>query len=467
MALSTGVAYTSDLVKHIINESGKTEIVKKQLENPESDIFSGNRFDEKKSPAENLNFADLISVDTEKLQSAFNVNIDQNAIASETAGYMSEIQKSITANTAPAKTDFMNGLATLIAALPAEPYTPKDINGIVLGVMGDDGTKTILQNLEIKYLVPQKVFKEAYEGLLSGLLVARLASIEDELFLATPDIANGIEQLATGMTEAVVKRDVLTKVGELTGNLTKSFADAFSVDEAKIASSFKLAITEEEITRIITAMMSDDDATATSNLISLGYQDLESPTRISFYFNSFDSKEHFMSFLDAYNDTMEASGEENKVINYSDTTGILMGSVKTIVNAVSYVLIGFVSVSLVVSSIMIGIITYISVYERTKEIGILRAIGASKRNISNIFNAETFIVGLLSGIFGLAISFGLIVIINIILKSLVGNIPLHAVLTINNAIALGILSVILTLIGGLIPAKSASRKDPVEALRSE
>ena len=144
-----------------------------------------------------------------------------------------------------------------------------------------------------------------------------------------------------------------------------------------------------------------------------------------------------------------------------------MSSVKTIVNAVSYVLIAFVSISLVVSSIMIGIITYISVYERTKEIGILRSIGASKHNISSIFNAETFIIGLLSGLFGIGISYMLIPIINLVLHHYTGNIPLRATININSALVLVLLSIILTLIGGLIPARAASKKDPVEALRSE
>ena len=144
-----------------------------------------------------------------------------------------------------------------------------------------------------------------------------------------------------------------------------------------------------------------------------------------------------------------------------------MDSVKTIVNAVTYVLIAFISISLVVSSIMIGIITYISVYERTKEIGILRAIGASKRNISSIFNAETFIIGLLSGLFGIGTTYILIPIINAILHKYTGNIPLNAVFYVKNAVVLVILSVVLTLIGGLIPAKAASKKDPVIALRTE
>ena len=144
-----------------------------------------------------------------------------------------------------------------------------------------------------------------------------------------------------------------------------------------------------------------------------------------------------------------------------------MSSVKTIVDAVSYVLIAFVSISLVVSSIMIGVITYISVYERKKEIGILRAMGASKHNISSIFNAETFIIGFLSGLFGVTVSYLLIPIINLVLHHFTGDIPLNAALDPRTALLLIVLSIVLTLIGGLIPARSASKKDPVEALRSE
>ena len=260
-----------------------------------------------------------------------------------------------------------------------------------------------------------------------------------------------------------MKKFVLSKVGELTSYLTNSFASSFNVDPDAIASAFQLNVTEEEITRIATAMMSKNEATATSNLIMLGYQDIEKPTSIYVYFTTFEGKEHFLQFIDDYNNSVE----EEKEIKYSDTTGILMSSVKTIVDAVTYVLIGFVSISLVVSSIMIGVITYISVYERTKEIGILRAIGASKHNISSIFNAETFIIGLLSGLIAIGVSYLLIPIINAVIFHFTQISALSAYLSFENAVALVILSVILTLIGGLIPAKSASKKDPVEALRTE
>ena len=290
-------------------------------------------------------------------------------------------------------------------------------------------------------------------------------TIDDYLKIA--EIEATFEKLSILITEITMKKEILTKVGDLTAYLSSSFADAFSVDQNAIIGAFKLNFSEDELSRVVTAMFTKKKSTLATNLSALGYQDLEDPTKMSFYFWSFDGKTHFIEFLDDYNARMRAANMEDKAIDYTDTTGVLMSSVKTIVDAVSYVLIAFVSISLVVSSIMIGVITYISVYERKKEIGILRAIGASKRNISSIFNAETFIIGLLSGIFGIVISYILIPIINMVLHHFTGDIPLSATLTPTTALFLIVLSVILTLIGGLIPARSASKKDPVEALRSE
>lgn len=315
------------------------------------------------------------------------------------------------------------------------------------------------------YLNAYKVYLSGVGKTFDGevLIISDLKNTVISSYLESALINETEEKFANLMTEAKVKSEVLTKVGNLTSDLANSFASSFNIDASKIASAFTLNFSEDELTRVVSAMMSKTETTQKTNLIKLGYQDKEEPTYISFYFNSFDGKEHFLSFIDEYN----KKSDEDKKINYSDTTGILMSSVKTIVNAVSYVLIAFVSISLVVSSIMIGVITYISVYERTKEIGILRAIGASKGNISSIFNAETFIIGLLSGLFGIGISYAFIPIINLVIHHFTGNIPLSAALNINHALILVVLSIILTLIGGLIPAKSASKKDPVEALRSE
>ena len=199
------------------------------------------------------------------------------------------------------------------------------------------------------------------------------------------------------------------------------------------------------------------------NMSSFGVVNKNAPSVINIYADSFENKE-FIS--DCINDYNESASEEDK-ITYTDYVGLLMSSVTTIIDVISYVLIAFVAVSLIVSSIMIGIITYISVLERTKEIGILRAIGASKKNISQVFNAETFIIGLFSGLIGIGITYLAIIPINIIVHNLTGVVNVNAQLPLDNAFILVVLSVILTLIGGIIPSKKAAKKDPVTALRSE
>ncbi|MGN1377923.1 MAG: ATP-binding cassette domain-containing protein [Dorea sp.] len=275
------------------------------------------------------------------------------------------------------------------------------------------------------------------------------------------------EQIASVMTEAVMKKNVMTEVGELTGELMNTMAGAFNINPDAIAGAFRFDLSEGELTRLMETMTSGGvEKNADTNLISLGYQDVEEPSSISFYFKDFDSKELFVDFLDQYNEDMENEDEE-KVIQYTDITGIMMSSVSTIVNSVTYVLIAFVSISLIVSSIMIGIITYISVLERTKEIGVLRAIGASKKNISSIFNAETFIVGLCSGLLGVGVTSALVPPINYVIHTLTNNYDINAVLPLKAAMILVALSIILTLVSGLIPSKQAAKKDPVLALRSE
>lgn len=485
MALNPGIAYTSKLVDYIIDNSKNEEVVKKQLSNEEIDVFSNKRFDSNQNNF-NFEFTDLVSIDNEKLSSAFNINIDENKLKKQTENYMNEINNAITTDTNPAKESFSKGLEELTKGLINSINSETDLtnpDNIVDNYLETYEPNNIFQSLEKDYVIPKDVYKKTYSGLLKGLMqiytmtynnIENKEIFNDDMlesiintYISSAPVTGVTEQMANSMTEAKMKKDILSKVGELTNNLTNTFASSFNIDQDKIASAFKLNFTEDELARVVSAMMTKKETNAKTNLISLGYQDKEEPTYISFYFNSFDGKEHFLKFIENYNKKMKKENQEDKEINYSDTTGILMNSVKTIVNAVSYVLIAFVSISLVVSSIMIGIITYISVYERTKEIGILRSIGASKHNISSIFNAETFIIGLLSGLFGIGISYILIPIINKILHHYTGNIPLSAALYLKSAMILVVLSIILTLIGGLIPAKTASKKDPVEALRSE
>ena len=512
LALQNGIAYTPKLTDYIINNSSKAEIVKKQLRNKKVDVFSNTNFDDKKKNS-NLDFEDLIKVDKKKIESAFNIKIDENTIKNTTTNYMNEISSSITADTSSAKKMFDDNLKSITKSLisdyvknPKETYSnplmpsmtipviyKNDVDSIVSDYMKKNETKSILSDMEKKYIIPSNIYENTYTSLISGLLKGYIATynqmdttytkdksnegaiISDamtdkmlEEFMKQAVIVSASDAMAEKMTEALMQKEILTKVGELTTNLMSSLANSFNVNPNTLAEAFKFDLSEDELKRIMNAMTSSNTPrTLKSNLIKLGYQDKDEPTSIAFYFKSFDSKERFIDFIDNYNDKMEKMNEKDKTLNYTDATGILMSSVKKVVNSVSYVLIAFVSISLVVSSIMIGIITYISVLERTKEIGILRAIGASKRNVSSIFNAETFIIGLLSGLMGIGITLIFIPIINYIIHSLTDNVNISATISVVSSITLIILSVILTLIGGLIPSRKASKQDPVVALRTE
>ena len=221
-------------------------------------------------------------------------------------------------------------------------------------------------------------------------------------------------------------------------------------------------MSQEELQTFMKSYSENMTSSYEENLIKLGIADKENPDTISIYPKDFDSKEEITKIIDNYNKNKKDADK----IEYTDIVGIMMSSVTTIVNVISSVLIAFVAISLIVSSIMIAIITYISVIERTKEIGILRAIGASKKDISRVFNAETLIEGLAAGVLGIIITILLNIPINIIIKHMV-DIKNISVLPIKGAIILIIISVLLTVFAGLIPAKIASKKDPVEALRSE
>ena len=257
-------------------------------------------------------------------------------------------------------------------------------------------------------------------------------------------------------------------VGPALGKAAEAVGKQFNVDPKGIADAFTMKMDEDELTRLITAYVSGgQEASYDRNLRKLGYADIENPYQMSFYLKDFESKEAFLNFIDDYNKEMQDAGEEEKVITYTDITGVLIKSVKTITNAVSYVLIAFVAISLIVSSIMIGVITYISVLERTKEIGILRAIGASKRDISRIFNAETIIVGLCAGVIGIGASLLLLIPINHVLINLTKISALKAILPAAGGVILILISIFLTFIAGLIPSGMAARKDPVVALRTE
>ena len=269
-------------------------------------------------------------------------------------------------------------------------------------------------------------------------------------------------------TEIVKEQKANPNVNVFTGiefaeGSNNSFDFSQLSDEQK---AYIATLSQEELAELMQTYSSNANATYDSNLTKLGVVDLNKPSTINLYPKDFDSKDMITNIISDYNDKQTQEGKEENVINYTDLVGIMMSSVSTIIDVISYALIAFVGISLVVSSIMIGIITYISVLERTKEIGILRSIGASKKDVSRVFNAETLIVGLVAGLLGIGVTLLLNIPINIIINMLVGITGI-AKLPVGGAIILVVISVVLTMVAGLIPAKFAAKRDPVEALRSE
>ena len=275
-------------------------------------------------------------------------------------------------------------------------------------------------------------------------------------------IAKTMEKVGERLASEIGKN-----VTRLMEDVSQNMLDAFALDPEAIAKVFTTSFSGEELRDLMTSLFSTEESSLEGNLRKFGYADPDKPSAITIYPVDFDGKARVKEILSDYNDRMRDAGEEDKVISYTDMVETLMSSVTDIVDAIGYVLIAFVSISLVVSSIMIGVITYISVLERRKEIGILRAIGASKRNISAVFNAETFIIGALAGLFGVVFTLLLLIPANQILRSLTGQEGITAFLPPFSAAILVLLSIVLTLIGGIIPSQKAARSDPVAALRSE
>ena len=264
-------------------------------------------------------------------------------------------------------------------------------------------------------------------------------------------------QIAGGMEKAMTQ--AMSRVGE-------NLQNAFSIDADAFTGAFDISMDGEELTELMMSMGNTGSTTYDSNLQKLGYADKAEPSGISIYPKT-SSKEQIVHLLDDYNSKMEREGKDEQVISYTDMVGTLMSSVTDIVDIISYVLIAFVAISLVVSSIMIGVITYISVLERRKEIGILRAIGASKGNISQVFNAETCIIGLCAGLIGIGLTLLLLIPGNALIHKLADTTAVSASLPVIPALILIVLSVFLTFIGGLIPSKKAAKSDPVTALRND
>ena len=296
----------------------------------------------------------------------------------------------------------------------------------------------------------------------------------DEITKSLTKNVNGLTSQMAGQLAKGIEKAIGMVVERLASNMTKAMQDTFSdfgsalsVDQDAFAKAFQFNMDEDEMQSFMSELMGGKTASAEGNLSAFGYCDREDLRSITIYPKDFESKDQITTIIKDYNKMVEDRGEEDKSIGYTDIVGALMKSVTKIINTISYVLIAFVAISLVVSSIMIGVITYISVLERRKEIGILRAMGASKRNVADVFNAETMITGFLAGLFGVGISLILLIPINSLIHKLAESTDVSAAMPWAAAVILVLLSVVLTLIGGLIPSKTASRQDPVTALRTE
>lgn len=305
--------------------------------------------------------------------------------------------------------------------------------------------------------------EEKLSGALQSYMETIMGSYSESMGQAIQTQVSAVmQQMVTQISQTMQ-----SSMQEAMSRLSDNMANAFTVNADALRNAFKMNMTGEELTELMMSMSYGQQASYSGNLQTLGYVDFDQPSEIAIYPADFESKEEVINILDDYNARMENEGKEEQVITYTDIVGTLMSSVTDIIDIISYVLIAFVAISLVVSSIMIGVITYISVLERKKEIGILRAIGASKRNVSQVFNAETIIIGLCAGMIGIGLTLLLLIPGNALIHSLAGNTDINAVLPAGYAAILVLLSVLLTMLGGLIPSSKAAKNDPVMALRVE
>lgn len=450
--LQTGIYYPVELTTHVIENAENSKIVKEQLKSPKVDVFTGKKFGEE-DDSSSFDMNSLFEIDTNAMKKAF--KIDQSKIKVDT----SSLNKAIKNMTLP-EFDFNTALKSIKFSV-SEDEKKALVNDLM------EGYKEYLKKNNIidianadKYL--QDFIKSDEAKAIMTKHLTQIIKSNDLDTQVNKIMQSYMNKFADQLTKTIQKE--MTKSMR---QMASSIPKAISIDTKAFASAIKINMNEEELSELFASLMTKKQNTYDNNLKKLNYANLDKPDGISIYPKNFESNEKITAILEQYNSKMEAEGNEDKVISYTDMVGTLMNSVTIIVNVISYVLIAFVAISLVVSSIMIGVITYISVLERKKEIGILRAIGASKRNISQVFNAETFMIGLLAGIIGIVLTVLLLIPINGIIHKLAQGVNVTASLPAMSGLILIVLSTILTLIGGLIPSKKAAKEDPVLALRSE
>lgn len=517
--LSSGINYPASLTDHIIEQASQSKIVQDQLADSDINVFTGKPFGEEDEGNSSFSMDSLFTIDGNAISAAFkidesaltaglgdmnldlsNVSVDMSSLPAFDASSIQvdpsqmdldsltnmsfdlngiNLQEGVTVDSlmladtmeqvvygffgwyrenAGQYSDFNTALNVYLSSSEAQALIN---NGVSAAIAFDSGVEESIRNQvsqQIGSSLPLQVQSQITATLQAAVQTQLTSAIQQYM---TQAISTTMSQFGTALQQQLGGA-MQAQMAQLATNM----ASAMQIDPNAMANAFKVNMDEESLGELMMSMMTGGETTYDSNLRELGYADKSEPSGIDIYPTDFESKEHVIEILDSYNSQMEESGEEDKVITYTDIVGALMSSVTTIVDMISYVLIAFVSISLVVSSIMIGVITYISVLERRKEIGILRAIGASKKDISHVFNAETIIEGLIAGLLGVGITALLCIPISALIE-LLFDVPNIAALPPTAAAVLVLISVFLTFIAGLIPSSSASRKDPVEVLRSE
>ena len=496
--LSSGIAYPAALTQHVIAAAADSQMVKDQLASPAINVMNGDPFGTEDASA--FDMSSLFRIDTDMLKSAF--QFDTSKLNFDLSGAFDLDNGSVDLGSLIDPDDFqldldltempdldMSILTDLFANMDlsvSEDKMQELAQKVLVGykdyVIGNgilnlnkisfsqylksDAFKTLMNDAMgelFDQAALQAQFSEAMQTAMSTLMESYSSQISETLQT----------QLGSAMQTAMTKlmtqmsQNIQSQMQQSFSQLGSQMESALKIDATAFQKAIQFNMSEDDLTDLMKSAMLSSTATYDSNLQTLGYADLDAPSQIKIYPQDFDHKASVVAKLDAYNNNMRSQGADDKVIQYTDVVGTLMTSVTEIINMISNMLVAFVSISLVVSSIMIGVITYISVLERRKEIGILRAIGASKRNISEVFNAETFIIGLCSGVMGVVLSEILLIPGNMLIQKISNGTNVVARLPLNAALVLIVLATVLTILGGFIPAKGASRSDPVKALRSE
>ena len=505
-ALTPGIAYTHALTRLLMERAADSQIVREQLAHPETDVFTGKTFDELQGEAkQGVDLSSMFSVDEAALKSAF--SFDTSALSGVAGGMdlsgidlsgldidLSGVGKDIDFSgiMAKAPTPDFSGVFDGLELAPEQMQQVGALaNQLLMGFMQSDQFKALtpedlkdaskLATAFSAYLENDATAQQCLaqlkalggDALAERLQQAMTDYVQKQL---APYLQQAMDQVMQSLSNRIaatvssqLKAGAAGLMDQMATQMSSSFANlasAMRVDASAFARAIHFNMDAEDLSSLMMSYAKASKLTYDNNLTTLGYADEADPISVKIFPRDFEAKERVLDHIDAYNKQVKAAGHDERAISYTDYMGIIMGSVTDIVNTISLVLIAFVSISLVVSSIMIGIITYISVLERKKEIGILRAIGASKRNVANVFNAETFIEGLIAGVFAIVV---------VVLVSFPVNawalankqVPNLMSLPVQDALVLIGISVLLTVVAGLLPARSASKKDPVEALRSE